>query len=546
MALWGRPSERRRCCADPFAAGRHAARCWRFSSSGSSRWRRGSRFSCGRSTSEVLRAQVRWRSRNSFPPRCLRPSRRSWAIGCRIAARLIAGFAMQCVTCLVTALAVAGDAPFVVVCVASALLSMAISLSRPVFYATLPDISESPAELTALNSSSVGIEGLSDFLGPLIAAGLLAVAGADLVLVVMAGFCCVAALSALAIPLMPSAFEPNDEDAYFELFRSGVACLFQDRAAALLTGLIGAQFVVIGMLDILGVVLGFEVIDGGASGPGLLAAALGAGAVIGAAGTVGLVGRRRLAPAIILGSFVTGLPLLVAAWSPNLAEALVLFVLCGAGTAFLAVAARTLTQRVVAPEMHSRVFGIQESLLLGGTAVGTALATVLVEWLGVRGAFVCAGLFLPVLTVAAWPWVRRLDDRSVLPGAAFALLRGIPMFAVLPQARLERLARSLSSVSVPAGGVVVREGERGDRFYVISDGTAHVQVDGSERRALGPGEGFGEIALLHDVPRTATVIAETPLVLEALDRGTFLSVVTGSVRSNETARRGAREMLDGS
>ncbi len=457
---------------------------------------------------------------------------------------LILGFLVQAVACVVTAIVIAGNASFVVVCIAAAVLSMAISLSRPVFYSTLPDIAEGPDELMALNSASVGIEGVSDFVGPVIAAILLSWAGADLVLLVMAGFCCAAAVSALAVPLTQSAFEPNEEDAYFELFRSGVACLLNDRAAALLTALIGVEFVVVGMLDILGVVLAFEAIGSGPGGPGLLAAAIGVGAVLGAAATVWLVGARRLAPAIVLGAFVAGVPLLVAATSVNLAEALALFVLSGAGTAFVDVAVRTLTQRVVAPEVLSRVFGIQESLLLGGTAVGTGLATLLVAWLGVSGAFVVAGLLLPLPALVTWPWIRRLDERSVLPGAAFTLLRGIPMFAALPQARLERLARGLAPVEVPAGGVVVREGDRGDRFFVITEGTAVVAVGGTARRALGPGDAFGEIALLHDVPRTATVTASTPLRLEALDRGTFLEVVTGSASSNETARRGAQDLLD--
>jgi CRP-like cAMP-binding protein len=107
------------------------------------------------------------------------------------------------------------------------------------------------------------------------------------------------------------------------------------------------------------------------------------------------------------------------------------------------------------------------------------------------------------------------------------LLRASPIFAPLPESTLEQLAAALEEVDSPAGEEIVRQGEPGDRFYLIKDGALDVQIDGKQVESLEPGDSFGEIALLRDVPRTATVTARTAAVLFALDRRHFLAAVTG-------------------
>jgi CRP-like cAMP-binding protein len=109
------------------------------------------------------------------------------------------------------------------------------------------------------------------------------------------------------------------------------------------------------------------------------------------------------------------------------------------------------------------------------------------------------------------------------------------MFALLPPVTLEQLTSSLSRVRVPAGDDVFRRGNAGDRFYVIGAGEAEVALDDRPRMTLGPGAYFGEIALLRDVPRTATVTARTVLELYALERDDFLAAVTGHAPSAEAA-----------
>jgi CRP-like cAMP-binding protein len=111
------------------------------------------------------------------------------------------------------------------------------------------------------------------------------------------------------------------------------------------------------------------------------------------------------------------------------------------------------------------------------------------------------------------------------------------MFAPLPGPRLERLARSLEPVTAAAGEVVIRQGDVGDRFYVVASGEVEARYDGAVVSTLGRGEGFGEIALLRDVPRTVTVVSRTDVSLYALERDDFLDALTGSARARHEAER---------
>jgi CRP-like cAMP-binding protein len=129
----------------------------------------------------------------------------------------------------------------------------------------------------------------------------------------------------------------------------------------------------------------------------------------------------------------------------------------------------------------------------------------------------------------------RLDDASVDRGRELELLRTIPIFSPLSAPVLEGLAARLEPVRVAAGEEIVRQGDHGDRFYVVAAGEVAVAIDGRPQATLGPGEHFGEIALLRDVPRTATVTARTDAELFALERDDFLAAVTGHSGSAEAA-----------
>ena len=315
----------------------------------------------------------------------------------------------------------------------------------------------------------------------------------------------------------------------------GVREIRADAGALLLILVVGAQFTVVGMLDILSVELGINILDMGPSGPGILTSALGMGALVGATATVVLIGRRRLGPAVLGGMLVTGIPIAFAALATLPPVAWLLLAASGLGKAFVDVAGRTLLQRSVRADVLARIFGLQESLRMAGMAVGSLAAPVVIHLLGGRGAFVATGVFLPAVGLVAWTWIRQLDSRALQPGPGFALLEAIPMFAVLPQGELERLSRDLIPFSLPAGARIMVEGEPGDRFYVVESGSVSIVSQGRTVTTTGAGGYFGEIALLRDVPRTATVRADVDVTLYALERESFLEVVTGASSVREIA-----------
>jgi hypothetical protein len=177
--------------------------------------------------------------------------------------------------------------------------------------------------------------------------------------------------------------------------------------------------------------------------------------------------------------------------------------------------------------MLSRLFGVLEGIHMGSLAIGSIAAPALIALTGERGAFLLAGSGMLLVTAVAWPTLRRLDAAGVARPRELQLLRRVPMFAPLGPAALERLAAALVPVHAHQGSVVVRQGDPGDHFYIITQGRVAVSVDGHPIREEGPGESFGEIALLRNSPRTATVEAVDSTELVALERRVFLEAITG-------------------
>jgi Cyclic nucleotide-binding domain len=217
----------------------------------------------------------------------------------------------------------------------------------------------------------------------------------------------------------------------------------------------------------------------------------------------------------------------------------------GVANSLIDVSAFTLLQRAAPDEVLGRVFGVLETAILASIAAGAAVAPPLVDLLDVDGALLVAGAVLPVLVVVSWVSLTRLDAaaQGALPAADVALLRGVPIFAPLGPATIEELARALRPLRVAAGEDIVRQGEPGDRFYVVTAGEVAVLVDGQVVRQEGVGDSFGEIALLRDEPRTATVRARADSELRALQRAPFLAAVTGHADSAEAAEAVTRARL---
>jgi MFS family permease len=450
---------------------------------------------------------------------------------------LALGYAVEAAAALACGIAVAFGPPPVVY--ATAVLSAcSVTLTRPVHNAILPDLASDAAELTAANSVSSTAEGVGIMLGPLLAAFLIAVSGTAAVLFTFSALAALSAVITVHLRLRGVAAAPAEDDdgGLLGAALDGVRALRDDRPAGVLTMFGGVQFLLLGMLDIFYAVLVIDVLHIDQEAAGVLAAGAGIGGIVGAAITAILVGRDRLASPIqvavgVAAGATAGLALVSA-----FGLALLLIVVAGAARSFFDVAARTLLQRSVRADVLSRVFGLQEAMLMIGLAVGSAVAPIFVSAFGFRGAFIAAGTLVLVSGVVAWPAMRLLDRRAVLPDPErFDLLRRLDLFAPLPQPAMEQLAARAFAISLRSGEVLIRQGDEGDRFYVITAGEVTIEKDGAEVARGAPGMYVGEIALLRDVPRTATVRAVGDVDVLALERDDFLDAVTGSRRSVRAA-----------
>ncbi|MFN8187826.1 MAG: MFS transporter [Gaiellales bacterium] len=425
---------------------------------------------------------------------------------------------------------------------AVAALSSAVGTAfRPAEAALLPSLARTPAELTAANAASSTIESVTSFVGPAVGGIVVAVADPGVSFAVASGTFLWSALLIARIrpPEGASEAEEGEEGAepegILETVTAGARTIVVEPNVRLLVGLFGAQTVVAGTLLVLLPLLALEVLDSGESGLGALNAALGIGGLVGAVAAFGLVGRQRLVRPFAIGMVLWGAPLAVLAFWGSQAGAVVLLAVVGLANTVSDVAGYTLLQRAVPDRVLARVFGALESIFYATAAVGGVAAAALVGAFGIEWALVAIGAFLPALTLLLWRPLDRIDAAAPAPTRALTLLEGVPFLARLPGPALGSLGGHAVFVQIPAGEVVIREGDRGDRFYVIEEGEVDVSVAGDERPALGPGDSFGEIALLRDVPRTATITARTALTLLALERDEFLAAVTGHAPSHEAA-----------
>jgi MFS family permease len=433
------------------------------------------------------------------------------------------------------ALAVFGDAPAGVVYALAGVVAVVSMAFRPAQAALLPSLATTPSELTAANVASTTIESIGSFVGPALGGLLLAATDAGTVFAATAGAFVWSAALVLGIESSRPEREEAEVSGILSEALAGFRAILGEARLRLVVALYAAQTLVAGALNVLIVVMALEVLDLGSSGPGFLNAAVGVGGLVGALLALALVGRQRLAGDFGVGLLLWAIPIaLIGVW-PHEAPTLVLLAVVGIGNTLVDVAALTLLQRAAPDEVLARVFGVIESLLVGAIGLGAILAPVLVSSFGADGALIATGAFLALLAVVSWPRLTRIDAEVAVPERELALLMNLPLFAPLPPATVEHLARSLQPVGVAAGEHIVREGEPGDRFYIVATGEVEVAAEGKPLRALGPGEYFGEIALLRKVPRTASVVAKEDSELLTLDRDEFVAAVTGHPESREAA-----------
>jgi predicted MFS family arabinose efflux permease len=429
------------------------------------------------------------------------------------------------------------DSP-VAVYTAAGLMTVFGTAIKPAQAALLPSLAATPEELSAANVTFRSVESISIFVGPAIGGFLLAAANEEVVFAAAAAAAAWAAL--LVARVRPGAVAAPRERAAEGLFQelaAGFRTLAAEPGLRLIAALMTLHWFIGGAVNVLVVAAAIDLLDLGASGVGLLNSAIGVGGVLGTVAALILVTREHLASDLGFSLLIRGAAIILIGVVPETIVALPLLVVMGVGNTVIDVSGTTLLQRVAPDEVLARVFGALHTMLILGLGLGASLVPVLIDVAGIDGALIGTGAVLFACTAVS---ARGLARVRPLPPALVQtreLLGSVPLFAPLAPAVLEYLAGKVTTVQRPAGHVIFRQGDAGDEYYLVGEGEVEVSIDGQVVSTLGPGEAFGEIALLRDVPRTATVTAKTDVTLHALERDEFLAAVTDNPGSARAADR---------
>jgi len=455
---------------------------------------------------------------------------------------LLGIYATALATAIAAAVALALGSPFVILLVIAAVNAVATAAVRPLQNTIIPGLARSPEELVAANVATSTGEGVGLLVGPalggiLLVLGTAAAATAGALGMALATIAFSRVRPLIRLPGAASAARQSHGGRSKAGFLDGFRSLRSLPTPLLIIVVFGVQPFVRGMLTVLIVVATIGTLGLGESGVGLLNSAIGAGGIIGAIGSVLLVGRRRLAPFFILGLVFWGAPISVVGLLPVVWVAVAAMAVVGASNAILDVAGFTLLQRTIPNEMRASIMGLFEGYIAATAGLGGIVAPLLLAVLGVQGAFLVTGAILPVVAAVSLRGVLRADDVALVPEHQLRLLRGISMFAPLSVSTVEQLAGSLTALHFAPGEVLMRAGDPGDRFILIDAGSVEVEQAGKTLRTIGAGGHVGEIALLRSIPRTATVRAVTETSAFGLDSASFIAAVCGDREAAVSAER---------
>ena len=472
------------------------------------------------------------------------------------------GYLFQTASLATLAVAIGLNAPSLVVFVLAPLTAISLTMTRSPQAAILPFIVRTPDELTAANAMTGWTDGAASLVGPALVGVLVAVSGLTAAVAATSAMSLIALVLTAGLPgpapatrSQESSGGESDKDQggggwtgnraasvsrNVDSIRAGVgynlAAVARNPQIRVLLTLHTFYFVVVGSLDLLCVVLAVDFLHMGPGGAGFLNAAFGGGALFAAFFTAFLVGRRHLSRTLTAALLVAVISLAIIGVAPRVVPALLLIACVGLAGAVFDTTGRTLLQRSAPPEAIAGAFSILESLMDFGLATGVIVVRVALAIGGIRAALMAPAVCALVLMAVLWRRLRNIDASATIPQVEIQLLRSIPIFASLPAPSLEGVARQLMPVAVPAGTVVIREGDDGDLYYAVADGELAVSRGGTVRQIVAHGDGFGEIALIRDVPRQATVTTLSDALLYSLEKESFLETVTGHVSAISAAR----------
>lgn len=405
--------------------------------------------------------------------------------------------------------------------------SVVFTTHRPLNAAVMPAIARTPAELTSANAASAFAESAGALVGPVVAAIGLSVWGPSAVLT----GCAVLALTAAGALAGVRAVGVQAAGSGAVSLR-GVAAELSDgfrvlRDPPLLLSLTVLQTAARGILLVAVVVLAVDEFSLGEPGVGWLTSMLGVGGLAGALVAAWKVSSTRLARAVVVGAALWGAPMVVVGLTAEAVVAFAVFAVIGVGNSILDVGVFTLVARMAPRERLGRVFAALEVAIVVSVSVGSLLAGALIPTIGVRDVLLGAGTVLVLASVGFWRQARRVDSREVAP-PNLGRMRACSALSGMPLVAIEHVAARAQERRFDVGEDVVVQGAEGSEFFVITSGQAQVTVDGRLVGRLEEGDGFGEVALLRHVPRTATVTAVRPMTTLVVDRTDFMTYIAGN------------------
>ncbi len=452
---------------------------------------------------------------------------------------LIGGFAVLALAAVATAALLLTGADPLVVYAGAAVASGAMAATRPCQSAMLPGLASHAEQLTACNVAIGWVENLGVLVsgaavGVVLTFGTVGHAYAAAAVLMGAALALVLPMRSRSMTRRAPSKASADPAHKVELLPRG--------PARLLVGLLALEHLVVGALDLLFVVMALDVLAAGEAWAGYLNTAYGAGAVL-----LGLLGAllvgRRLGPVVVGSAAALGLAL-AATTVADLALVVLLLAVVGGARSLFDMSVRVLLQRSVPPQSLARLFGVSEGLNMLCLAAGAVLVPLFVWIGGATLALAGTAALLPIVVIARLAVLIRIDQQARLPVVEISLLRQIPLFRSLPSDALEGLALALEQVDLPAGTVLMTEGDEGDYYFAIAEGSVSIQQRGKVIATLGRADGLGEIALLRSGPRTATAVATSRVIAFRLGRESFLTAVLGHAPTLESADAVVRAHAD--
>jgi MFS family permease len=407
------------------------------------------------------------------------------------------------------------------------MFGVGVALYYPARSALFPLLARSTGELTAVSVTTSALQSAGSLLGPLLAAVLLGVSVpaslAAAALVFAAGCIVISRIrDTRTVRRAPTLTTPLRDIAH------GFQRAWEERGARTVLSLFCVQGLGRGALNVIVVVVPLQLLGLERSSVGYFAAVIGLGGVLfTASASRTLIGRPNLSLLMTLALVVIGAAVATMGAAASIAASLLCLLALGVATVLVDSTGYAALIRTSGDEILGRLLGLLELGWALGVATGSLLTSFLVTQLGVSHALLLVGLLLAALPLAFLASARRLDAALIVPAEKLAVLRNAPSLSSLLPVTLERLAARAEQLRLPEHHEVIRQGDAGDTVYVIGSGRMIVERNGTVIDRLGPGQLFGEIAILQQQPRTATVRTAAPSDLLTIGQQEFVAAISG-------------------